>query len=42
MAFLYILYSKSLDKFYVGHIEQSPEERLRKHLSGHDGFKGCS
>jgi putative endonuclease len=38
MACLYILYSPSLDKYYVGHTTLLPEERLRKHLSNHDGF----
>jgi putative endonuclease len=38
MAYVYILYSDALDKFYIGHTEQSPEERLKKHLSNHDGF----
>ena len=37
-AFLYILYSKALDKYYIGHTSLSPEERLKKHLSDHDGF----
>jgi len=35
---LYILYSASLDKFYVGYTGNDPTERLRKHLSNHDGF----
>jgi putative endonuclease len=34
----YILYSPSLDRFYVGHTGVLPEERLRKHLSNHRGF----
>ena len=38
MAYLYLLYSDSLDKLYVGHTELLPEERLRKHLTNHDGF----
>jgi len=38
MAYLYILYSPLLDKYYVGHTTQLPEERLKKHLSRHDGF----
>ncbi|MBI5914793.1 MAG: GIY-YIG nuclease family protein [Bacteroidetes bacterium] len=38
MACVYILHSISLDKFYIGHTEQPPEERLRKHLTNHDGF----
>ncbi|GEJ46227.1 MULTISPECIES: GIY-YIG nuclease family protein [unclassified Chryseobacterium] len=38
MYFCYILYSKTLDKFYVGHSSESLQERLRKHLSDHKGF----
>ena len=38
MAHFYLLYSASLDKFYIGHTEMQPEERLRRHLSNHDGF----
>lgn len=34
----YILYSKALDKFYIGHTSEPLEERLRKHLSNHSGF----
>jgi len=36
--FVYILYSKSLDKYYVGHTGQTLVERLKKHLSEHKGF----
>ena len=39
-AIFYILYSKTLDRYYVGHTEDAPEERLRRHLSRHDGFTG--
>ena len=38
MYYLYILYSKDLDKFYVGHTRESISERLSKHLSNHDGY----
>ncbi len=38
MAFVYILHSTTLDKFYIGHTELTPEERLQKHLTNHDGF----
>ena len=34
----YILYSVSLDKFYIGHTGDQLAERLRRHLSDHDGF----
>jgi putative endonuclease len=34
----YILYSKALDKFYIGHTSELLEERLRKHLYNHSGF----
>ena len=38
MAHVYLLYSESLDKFYIGHTALDPTERLQKHLSNHDGF----
>ena len=38
MAYFYILYSRELDKFYLGHTEDDPESRLRRHLSDHGGF----
>ena len=37
-AVLYILYSSSLDKYYIGHTTEPIEERLRKHLSNHTSF----
>jgi putative endonuclease len=39
MFYFYILYSKSLNKYYIGHTENL-DERLRKHLSNHKGFTG--
>ena len=38
MCYCYILHSKSLDKFYIGHSCEFLQERLRKHLSYHEGF----
>jgi putative endonuclease len=38
MYFCYILYSKSIDKYYIGHSGEDVQERLRKHLSNHKGF----
>ncbi len=38
MCFCYILYSKTLNKFYVGHSCETLQERLKKHLSDHKGF----
>jgi len=38
MAYFYVLYSQSLDGYYVGHTEQLPEERLQKHLTNHKGY----
>ncbi len=35
--FVYILYSKSLDLYYIGS-SKNPVERLRKHLSNHKGY----
>ena len=40
MWIVYILYSDSLDKFYIGHTGELMSERLRKHLSNHKGFTG--
>jgi putative endonuclease len=34
----YILFSPSLNKFYLGHSGESLDIRLRKHLSNHKGF----
>ena len=38
MASLYILFSKSLDKYYVGSTSLELNQRLRRHLSDHKGF----
>ncbi|SDI09307.1 GIY-YIG nuclease family protein [Chryseobacterium jejuense] len=38
MCYCYILYSESLDKYYIGHSCERLQERLRKHLSNHKGF----
>jgi len=41
MAFsTYILYSRSLDRYYIGHTGDSMAERLRRHHSSHKGFTG--
>jgi len=40
MAWMYIIYSSSLDRYYVGSTRGSIEERLRKHNSKHKGFTG--
>lgn len=37
-AWVYILYSASLDRFYIGSTSTSVEERLRKHLAKHRHF----
>ena len=37
---MYILYSASLDQFYIGHTSVKLEERLQKHLRNHKGFTG--
>ena len=37
--YFYILHSKSLGKFYIGHTSDL-QERLRKHNSNHKGFTG--
>ena len=38
MATLYILYSKTIDKFYIGFTDGNISDRLRKHLTNHKGF----
>jgi len=40
MHFLYIIYSQSLNKFYVGSTSDDLNERLRKHNSNYKGFTG--
>ena len=37
LYYVYILYSPSLDCFYIGS-SSNPEERLKKHLANHKGF----
>lgn len=39
MYYTYVLYSKEIDKYYIGST-QDVEERLKKHLSNHSGFTG--
>ena len=35
---VYILFSFSLDSYYIGHTGSSMEERLRHHLTNHNGY----
>ena len=35
---VYILHSQDLNKFYIGHTADLIEERIRRHLTDHDGF----
>ena len=37
---VYILYSLTRDRYYIGHTGDQPEERLRKHNTNHKGFTG--
>ncbi|GAB4250114.1 MAG: hypothetical protein Kow0079_03190 [Vicingaceae bacterium] len=37
---LYILFSKTLNSFYIGHTGDDLTTRLRKHNSNHKGFTG--
>ena len=39
---LYILYSATLDRYYLGYTSQSIEMRIKKHLSNHKGYTGIS
>ena len=36
-SYVYILYSKSLDKYYSGSTDLKPKERLKLHLKEHYG-----
>lgn len=40
MFTVYILYSKYLQKYYIGYTSQVVQERLDKHLANHKGFTG--
>ncbi|MGB5272641.1 MAG: GIY-YIG nuclease family protein [Flavobacteriaceae bacterium] len=40
MCYFYILYSRNLDRYYIGHSCDSLENRLRQHLYEHGGFTG--
>jgi putative endonuclease len=40
MACTYILFSRTLDGYYIGSTETNPEDRLKKHLSNHSGYTG--
>ncbi len=40
MCFCYILFSKSLNRYYIGHTCDNLPERIRKHNSNHKGFTG--
>ncbi len=42
MFHVYILYSSSRDKYYVGYSGDELQERLRKHNSKHKGFTGST
>src|SRR5688500_12618598 len=35
---VYILHSRQLNRYYVGHTSDLIEQRLRRHLTDHDGF----
>ena len=39
---MYILYSKSSDRYYIGHTADVLEERISKHNSHQGGFTGRS
>ena len=41
MFFIYILYSLSLDKYYIG-FTSDLQSRLKKHNNNHKGFTGKS
>ncbi|MGN6402038.1 MAG: GIY-YIG nuclease family protein [Flavisolibacter sp.] len=37
---VYILFSPTINKYYIGHTGDELQERLRKHNSNHKGFTG--
>jgi len=39
---VYILYSKNIDRYYVGYTGDVLEERLRRHNCEHKGFTGSA
>ena len=41
-CYTYILFSKSIDRYYVGYTCNELEERLRKHNTNHKGYTGKS
>ncbi|MFD2541303.1 GIY-YIG nuclease family protein [Lacinutrix gracilariae] len=41
-CFTYILYSRLLDRYYVGYTCDVLQERLRKHNTNHKGYTGKS
>ena len=40
MFITYIIYSESINRYYVGSTSQTIDERLRRHNSAHKGFTG--
>ena len=42
MHTVYILYSAKLHKYYIGYTSGNVQERLKKHLSNHQGFTSRS
>jgi putative endonuclease len=41
-CYTYILFSKSIDHYYVGYTCDELQERLRKHNTNHKGYTGRS
>jgi putative endonuclease len=40
MFFVYILYSKFKNKYYIGYTSDELEERIRRHNTNHKGYTG--
>ena len=38
MCYSYILFSETLDRYYVGHTCDTLASRVKKHLQGHGGY----
>jgi putative endonuclease len=37
---VYIIYSRSIQRFYIGYTSERIEDRLRRHNSNHTGYTG--
>ncbi len=40
MHTFYVIYSPSIDSYYIGSTSDEPSERLRRHNANHSGYTG--